>query len=81
MKIVRHALDVRGEYTHRICLMQVYECRLAKGEKASNVRAIDCQDVRWEKISNLRRYAFPKANHAMMEWLEKNSKTKKSQMF
>jgi A/G-specific adenine glycosylase len=71
VKISRHALDVRGEYTHRIILMYVYECRLSPGEPLSNLRAIDCQDARWEKISNLRRYAFPKANHAMLEWLEK----------
>ncbi|MDE1798100.1 MAG: A/G-specific adenine glycosylase [Candidatus Micrarchaeota archaeon] len=69
---VREVMAVRAEYTHKSVDMAVFLCRLEKQEKPSAPRAIDCQDVRWEKVSNLRRYAFPKANHAMIDWLEKN---------
>lgn len=72
VRIVRHALDVKAEYTHRRWVMHVFVCRLSPGA-SGKPRAIDCQDVRWEKISRLGRYAFPKASHAMMEWLENQS--------
>ncbi len=67
---IRQLMVVRAEYTHKSVDMSVFLCRLVP--RASSIpRAIDCQNVRWEKISNLRRYAFPKANHAMIDWLEK----------
>lgn len=69
VEIVRHALDVRGEYTHLIVDLRAYECKLAASSDGIP-KAIGCQDARWEKIRNLRRYAFPKADHAIIGWLE-----------
>ena len=71
---VRPLMVVRAEYTHKSVDMSVFLCRLEKNEKPSRVRAIDCQAVRWEKVSSLRRYAFPKADHVMIDWLEKSGR-------
>ncbi|VVB57200.1 G/T mismatches repair enzyme [uncultured archaeon] len=61
---------VRAEYTHKSVDMHVFRCVLQKNA-SSLPRPLECQAVKWEKISNLGKYAFPKANRRMLEWLEK----------
>ncbi len=78
VKVVRHAMDARAEFTHRIVILHVYLCKLGPTPKAPDARAIGCQAVRWVKISALRKFAFPRANQEMIDWLEKRFVRKRS---
>lgn len=68
VKAGQEVMAVMGEYTHKRVLMHVFECSL-RGRGAQAPQKLDCQDVRWERIGNLGRYAFPRANQKMVEWL------------
>ena len=72
LKVVplREVMVVRAEYTHKLVDMHVFLLCLPKGRSRAP-RPLDCQAVKWEKIEHLHHYAFPKADHAMIEWLEK----------
>ena len=67
---VREVMTVRAEYTHKRVDMHVFLLRLPNG-RSPLPRPLDCQAVKWEKIENLHLYAFPKANHVMIKWLER----------
>ncbi len=58
-------VTVRHAYSHFRITMQVFACEHTSGR----ARPIACQKVRWVWPSQLKRYAFPKANHAVLELL------------
>lgn len=72
VRALKKIMRVRAEYTHKSVDLSVFLVGLSP-RCASVPRPLECQAVKWEKIQNLRRYAFPKANHALLDWLEKNA--------
>ncbi|MBD3298219.1 MAG: NUDIX domain-containing protein [candidate division Zixibacteria bacterium] len=61
-------LIVRHAYSHYTVRLHVFECRYRSGTP----KTIGCQRWRWVKPSELQRYAFPKANHAIIEMIQED---------
>ncbi len=62
----KRRLIVRHAYSHYTVRLHVFECRYRSGTP----KAIGCQRWRWVTPSELKRYAFPTANHAIIEMIQ-----------
>jgi A/G-specific adenine glycosylase len=62
VRIDRFLTRVRHAYTHFRIEMDVYICRYRSGQ----VRLNGPTDYRWVRLTDLDRYAFPRANHKFM---------------
>jgi A/G-specific adenine glycosylase len=60
--VLRPLLAVRHAYTHFRITLHAFECRYVSGQP----RALGCAAWKWVKPGELDRYAFPKANHAII---------------
>jgi mutator protein MutT len=58
-------LTLRHTYTHMRITLHVFRCRILSGTP----QPIGCADVRWVPIAELDRYAFPRTDQRIVEWL------------
>ena len=65
VECVAPLVTVRHAYTHFRITLHAFECRFLSGR----CRAVGCDAVRWVRLAELGRYAFPKANHRIIEAL------------
>lgn len=59
--------EVTHSYPERTVRLRFFECELLDGEP----KPLDCQDCRWVRETELRRYKFPPADDALIELLSK----------
>lgn len=62
--VVQHA------YSHFRITLHAFECECKRG----TARPIQCDDVKWVTVKQLSQFAFPKANHRILELLLLKSK-------
>ncbi|WP_448594415.1 A/G-specific adenine glycosylase [Thermoflexus hugenholtzii] len=60
-------LTLRHTYTHMRITLHVFRCRIRSGTP----QPIGCADVRWVPIAELDRYAFPRTDQRIVEWLRR----------
>jgi A/G-specific adenine glycosylase len=60
---------VRHAYTHFKITLYAYTCRYISGDP----QAIGCAEWRWTPLDQLDRYAFPRADHSIIEALKHGS--------
>jgi A/G-specific adenine glycosylase len=65
IRVGREIAVVRHAYSHFRITMHVFDCRWRSGQ----AKAIGCADVKWVFPSQLRRFAFPRANHNILDLL------------
>jgi A/G-specific adenine glycosylase len=59
-------MKVRHAYTHFRITLYAFLCRYVGGEP----QTLGCADFKWVKVSDIRDYAFPKADRKILEKLE-----------
>lgn len=61
-----HLITIEHTYTHFKVTLNVFHCRHLDG----NPQPIECDEVRWVKISSLEQFPFPKANTQIIDALK-----------
>ncbi len=64
--VKRHLTSVRHAYSHFRVMLHAFECIWRQGTP----RALRCTNWAWVEISDLARYAFPRANQKIIEALQ-----------
>jgi A/G-specific adenine glycosylase len=62
VRVGRPVATVKHAYTHFRITLHAFECVAAAGR----ARAIACEEVRWVRPGELRRFAFPRANQKIL---------------
>jgi A/G-specific adenine glycosylase len=63
---VRHKLmEIRKSYNQKVIWLNFYLCDYLSGEP----RPIECQQVRWADVADLKNFRFPPANEIVIESL------------
>lgn len=55
--------EIRREYKERIIWLNFYLCSYVGGEP----KPLDCQDVRWADVTELKNFNFPPANEQIID--------------
>ena len=63
VEVVAPLVRIRHAYTHFRITLHAFQCRHVSGRP----RAVGCAAVKWVRPAQLGRYAFPKANHKILE--------------
>jgi len=67
IEVVRPFITVKHAYTHFRITLHCFECRFVSGRP----RALRCAAWKWVRRKELDRYAFPAANHKVIEALRR----------
>jgi len=60
-------MEMKHEYHERVIWLNFYLCALLSGEP----RPLECQNVKWVDVSELKSFRFPPANDKVIEKLNK----------
>ena len=66
IKVEKPLTEIRKRYKGRIIWLNFFLCSYISGEP----RPIDCQNVQWADVTELKRFKFPSANGPLIEMLE-----------
>jgi mutator protein MutT len=69
IKVGQHLITINHTYSKFKVTLIVHLCEMLKGEP----KPIECQEIRWINISDLRNFAFPEANINIINALLKYS--------
>jgi A/G-specific adenine glycosylase len=65
----RHALSIDHAYTHLKVTLHVYHTEIVSPLDALELKA--AQAFKWASLEEMRALPFPKANHAILKYIEK----------
>jgi mutator protein MutT len=65
IKVGEHLITIKHTYSKFKVTLIVHLCEMLKGEP----KPIECQEIRWVKISNLSSFNFPEANVKIIDAL------------
>ncbi|MBK8127861.1 MAG: A/G-specific adenine glycosylase [bacterium] len=68
VEVGAHVISVKHAYTHFKITLHCFECAHSGGE----LQLVHAADAKWVLPSELRRYAFPKADRVVLDLLTKN---------
>jgi 8-oxo-dGTP diphosphatase len=60
---------VRHEYSEKIVELHFFRCTIEQGD----AMPIGCEEIRWVRPEELLQFAFPSADHAIIEGLQRNA--------
>ncbi len=69
IEVGEHLMTLAHAYTHFKVTLIVHLCRYLSG----NPKPIECEEIRWVTLDELKSFPFPKANTKIIEVLQQNS--------
>ncbi len=66
VKIDRYLGKIKHEYSHFSITLNAYECSYISGK----MKSLNCADVKKIKFNEVKKFAFPKANHKMFKLIK-----------
>ena len=65
IRVEKKFMELKKTYKERVIWLNFYLCAHLRGEP----KPIDCQDVRWADVTELKNFRFPPANEKVIEGL------------
>lgn len=69
VRVQRKFMEIRRRYDRNVIWLNFFVCSHVDGEP----RAIDCQNVRWTELEELKNFKFPPTNERVIEGLIKEA--------